>query len=53
MVSFNIDILKSGANPQLQTLFIKFDVAVANFNNLLGMAVLKESLNKTDMEKLG
>ena len=28
MVSFNIEIVNSGANPPLQNSFIKFDVAV-------------------------
>ena len=31
----------------------KFDVAIATFKNLLKMAVLKERLNKTYMEKVG
>ena len=53
MVSFNIETLNSDANPPLQTSFIKFDVAIATFKNLLKMAVLKERLNKTDMEKVG
>ena len=66
MVSFNIETLKSGANPPLQTSFIKFDVAIATFKNLVKIAVLKERLNKTkdvrelsnildktDMEKVG
>ena len=35
------------------TWFIKFDVAIATFKNLLKMAVLKERLNKTDMGKVG
>ena len=37
----------------LYTLFIKFDVAIATFKNLLNMAVLEERLNKTDIEKIG
>ena len=53
MVSFNIETLNSGANLSLLNLFIKFDVAIATFKNLLTMAVLKERLNKTDMEKVG
>ena len=52
MVSFNIETLKSGANPPLQTSSIKFDVAIATLNDLLKMAELKERLNKTDMEKV-
>ena len=31
---------------------MKFDIAIATFN-LLKMAVLKECLNRTDMEKAG
>ena len=53
MVSFNIETLKSGTNLPLQTSFIKFDVAIATLKNLLKMAVLKERLNKKDMEKVG
>ena len=53
MVSFNIETLNSGANPPLLTSFTKFDVAITTFENLLKMAVLKERLNKTDMEKVG
>ena len=53
MVSFNIEALNSGANPPLQTSFIKFDVAIATLKNLLQMAILKERLNNTDMEKVG
>ena len=53
MVSFNIETLNSGTNLPLQTSFIKFDVAIATFKNLLKMAVLKERLNKKDMEKVG
>ena len=51
MVSF--EALNSGTNPPLETSFTKFDVAIATFKNLLKMEVLKEPLNKTDMEKLG
>ena len=47
MVFFSIEILNSDANTQFQKSFIKFDVAVATFKNLLKMAVLKERLNKT------
>ena len=52
MISFNIETLNSGENPPLQTLFKKFDVAVANFKNLQNMAVLEEPLNKKDIEKV-
>ena len=45
--------LNSGASPPLWTLFIKFDVAITTFKNLLKMAVLKERLNKTDIRKVG
>ena len=53
MFSFNIETLNSGANSQLKNLFIKFDVAIATFKNLLKIAVLKENLNKTGKEKAG
>ena len=54
MVSFNIETLNSGgANLPLQTLFIKFDIVIATFKNLLRMPVLKEHLNKMDMGKEG
>ena len=53
MVSFNIETLNSGANLPLKTFFIKFDVAIATFKNLLKMEVLKERLTKTNMEKVG
>ena len=52
MVSFNIETLNSGAYPPLYNSFIKFDVAKATYKNLLKMAVLKEGLNETDMEKV-
>ena len=52
MVSFNTETLNSGANLPLQTSFIKFDVAIATFKNLPKMALLREHLNKTDMEKV-
>ena len=48
MISFNTEMLNSDENPLLWTLFIKFDVAIATFENLLNMAVLEERLNKTD-----
>ena len=51
MVFFNIETLSSGANPPLLISFIIFDVAIATFENLLSMAVLKEL--ETDMEKVG
>ena len=53
MVTFNIEALNPGANPPVKTSFIKFDVAIATLNNLLQMVILKERLNKTDMEKVG
>ena len=53
MISFNIEMLNTGKNPPSQILFIKFDVAIASFKNLLNMAVLEERLNKTDIEKVG
>ena len=53
MISFNIDTLNSDENPPLLTSFIKFDVAIATFKNLLIMEVLEERLNKTDIEKVG
>ena len=49
MISFNIETLNSGAKA---TSFIKFDIAIATFMNLLNMSVLKERLNKADMEKV-
>ena len=53
MVFFKIETLNSGANPPLYISFIKLDVAIATFKNLLKISVLKERLNKTDMEKVG
>ena len=55
MVSFKIETLNAGANLPLKNSFIKFYVAIATFNNLLKIAVLKEKecLNKTYMEKAG
>ena len=53
MVSFNIETLNFGTNPPLQTLFIKFDVAIATFENLVKITVLKEHQNKADMKKVG
>ena len=50
---FNIETLNFGVYPLLQTSFIKFDVAIATFKNLLKIAVLEERLNKTGMEKVG
>ena len=32
--------------------FIKFDVPIATFKNLLKMAVSEEHLNKTDIQKV-
>ena len=53
MVSFNIETLKSGANPSLENSFIKFYFVIVTLENLLKMAVLNKRLNKTDMEKIG
>ena len=52
MISFNIETLNSRANPPLQTLFIKSDVATTIFKNLLNITVFKERLNKTDIKQL-
>ena len=52
MFYFNIETLNSSANPPLQISFITFDFAIAAFKNLVKMTVLKERLNKTDMEKV-
>ena len=41
MISFNIETPNSGENPLLKSSFIKFDVAIATFKNLLNMAVLE------------
>ena len=43
MISFNIETLNSGENPPLQNSFIKFDVAIATFENLVKMAVLRRT----------
>ena len=53
MISFNIETLNSSENLPLYTSFIKFDVAITTFKNLLKMVVLEERLNKTDIEKVG
>ena len=53
MISFKIETLNSGENLPLQTSFLKFDVDIATFKNLLNMAILEERLNKTDIEKVG
>ena len=52
MVSFNIETLNSAANPPLYTSFIKFDVAITTFKTVLKMAVVKDRVNKMEMEKL-
>ena len=52
MISFNIETLNSGANLAFYMSFIKFDVAIATFKNLLNMVVLKEHPNKKDMAKV-
>ena len=36
----------------IYVIYYIFDLAIATFKNLLKMAVLKERLNKTDMEKV-
>ena len=43
MVSFNIEILNSGANQPLYTSFIKFDVAIATFKNRLKITLERTS----------
>ena len=53
IVSFHIETLDSDTNQPLQTSFIKFDIAIATFENLRKVAVFKEHLNKTDMKKVG
>ena len=53
IISFNIETLNFGENLLLQISFMKFDIAIAKFKNLLNMAVLEERLNKTDTEKVG
>ena len=54
-IHINIKTISSGANPPLQNLLIKFDVAIATLESLLKMAVPNPNnrLNKTDMEKAG
>ena len=52
-ISYSNETLNSGENAPLQTSFLKIDVAIAAFKNLLNMAVLEECLNKTDIEKIG
>ena len=41
MTSFEMETLNSGANPQLQTPFITFDVAIATGKCLLNKVVLR------------
>ena len=53
MISFNTETLSSGKSPPLEILLIKFDVAIANFKNLLNRPVIGECLNITDIEKVG
>ena len=53
VISFNIETLNSGKNSSLQTSFVRFDVPIATFKNLLNMAVSEERLNKTDIGKVG
>ena len=48
--------MKSSFNEPLSFLFRKFwayDVIIATFKNLLNKAFTEESLNKTDLEKVG
>ena len=45
LFSFNSETLDSGANSPLQTLFIRFDVALATFTNLLYITIFKERLD--------
>ena len=52
-ISCNIEMLNSGANLPLYTSFIKSEIVIATFMNLLNMAVLKKHLNKMNMEKVG
>ena len=52
LISFNSEILNSGANSPLQTLFIRFDVAIATFTNLLHMTIFKGRLKRMDIEKV-
>ena len=52
LISFNSETLNSGANSPLQTLFIRFDVAIATFTNLLYMTIFKGRLKRMDIEKL-
>ena len=42
----------SGANLPLWSLFIKFVIAIDIFKKLLNIAVLKEHLEMTGMEKI-
>ena len=51
MIYFNIETQKSGAKVPLWTLFIKTNVAIATFKNLLKMTVLKEHINKSNRAK--
>ena len=53
MVFIDIETFNSGSNLPLYSSFIKFDVAITTFKNLLMIAVLKERLNKTEVEKIG
>ena len=53
MISFNVKTLNSAANLPLYASLIKFDVAIFTFKKLLKMTVLKQHLEKADMDKLG
>ena len=50
--SFNIETLASDENPPLYTSFIKLDLVIATFKNLLNMAALEVHLNKVEIEKV-
>ena len=52
MISVNIETLNS-ENLQLQTSFMKFDVTIATFKNLLNIDVLEECLNGADVDRVG
>ena len=52
LFSFNSGTLDSGANSPLQNLFIRFDVALATFTNLLCITIFEERLKGMDIEKV-
>ena len=53
VISFNTETLNSGEKSAIIDSFLKFDIVIATFKNLLNMAVLEQRLNKTDIEKVG